>query len=368
MSKELSKLQKSANEVKLKVEETNSKINELGSYTYCLNTILGIIQNQFDKIRNVPSDKQKEYERIKEIRIKWKQQVDKIDQDYKDAQANVTGGGAAGVGLGVGVIALGPTAAMSVATTFGVASTGTAISALSGAAATNAALAWLGGGTLAAGGGGMAGGSALIALSGPVGWSIAGVALLGSGLLFWKNKSDKERLENIFLAISSRDKKTYKLAITELKERIKRITKETNKLSSAIVEVGSFGTDYTNMTEKQQYTLGTYFNLMKSTTQLLVNPILGLQPRYTEKDFSKFTSSNAIPEQHRYAKDQLIYFANLLADIKIKIEEKDLKLLAKTYSGNEEWLEKMKIDKKLIDVEFMKTVDKMLQFKENPKT
>ena len=39
---------------------------------------------------------------------------------------------------------------MGVATTFGVASTGTAISALSGAAATNAALAWLGGGALAA--------------------------------------------------------------------------------------------------------------------------------------------------------------------------------------------------------------------------
>ena len=47
-----------------------------------------------------------------------------------------------------------------VATAFGVASTGTTISAASGAAATNAALAWLGGGALAAGGGGMAAGSA----------------------------------------------------------------------------------------------------------------------------------------------------------------------------------------------------------------
>jgi len=51
-----------------------------------------------------------------------------------------------------------PTAAMWVATTFGTASTGTAISALSGAAAESAALAWLGGGTLAAGGGGMTAG------------------------------------------------------------------------------------------------------------------------------------------------------------------------------------------------------------------
>ena len=40
---------------------------------------------------------------------------------------------------GVAVVTMGPTVAMGVATTFGVASTGTAISALSGAAATNAA-------------------------------------------------------------------------------------------------------------------------------------------------------------------------------------------------------------------------------------
>lgn len=53
-------------------------------------------------------------------------------------------------------------AATSVATSIGVASTGTAISGLSGAAAANATLAWLGGGTLAAGGGGMALGSLVL--------------------------------------------------------------------------------------------------------------------------------------------------------------------------------------------------------------
>lgn len=46
--------------------------------------------------------------------------------------------------------------AVTVATSVGVASTGTAISSLSGAAATNAMLAWFGGGAVAAGGGGMA--------------------------------------------------------------------------------------------------------------------------------------------------------------------------------------------------------------------
>lgn len=98
---------------------------------------------------------------------------------------NLKAGGTAGGGIaaGVGVAAFAPTAAMAVATTFGAASTGTAISALSGAAATNAALAWLGGGALAAGGGGMAAGNALLALAGPIGWAIGGAALIGAGLL-----------------------------------------------------------------------------------------------------------------------------------------------------------------------------------------
>ena len=46
----------------------------------------------------------------------------------------------AGVAAGVVVAAFGPSAAMAIATTFGTASTGTAIASLSGAVATNAAL------------------------------------------------------------------------------------------------------------------------------------------------------------------------------------------------------------------------------------
>ena len=71
-----------------------------------------------------------------------KQQAEKIEADYKKTTVKTAGKGAAGVGAGVAVVTMGPTAAMGVATTFGVASTGTAISSLSGVAATNAALAW----------------------------------------------------------------------------------------------------------------------------------------------------------------------------------------------------------------------------------
>jgi len=67
--------------------------------------------------------------------------------------------------------------AMWVATTWGTAGTGTAISSLSGAAASNAAMAWLGGGTVASGGGGMAAGAAV--LTGGAAIAIAGVAVIG---------------------------------------------------------------------------------------------------------------------------------------------------------------------------------------------
>ena len=67
--------------------------------------------------------------------------------------------------------------AMWVATTWGTAGTGTAISSLSGAAASNAAMAWLGGGTVASGGGGMAAGAAVLA--GGAAIAIAGVAVIG---------------------------------------------------------------------------------------------------------------------------------------------------------------------------------------------
>ena len=223
MAKKKSELQLAAENIASLVKQTNGKINELGNHAYSLNNVLSIIQNQFDKIRNVPSDTKREYENAKEIRLEWKQQVDKIESDYNSAAKVNVSTGAAGTGLGVGVAALGPTAAMSIATTFGVASTGTAISTLSGAAATNAALAWLGGGTLAAGGGGMAGGTALLALAGPVGWSIAGVAILGSGLMFWKARSDKKRLEDLFMNISKRDTTFWGTLFPGVKRLIERL-------------------------------------------------------------------------------------------------------------------------------------------------
>ena len=360
MSKKKSRLKLAQEQAESAINKTNEKIGELGIYTSQLYDELNNIQELFDDIRNVPSEKRLEYENLKKIRLNWKQQAEKIESDYKNAAAKNAGKGAAGVGIGVAVSALGPTAAMGIATTFGVASTGTAISTLSGAAATNAALAWLGGGALAAGGGGMAAGNALLALAGPIGWAIAGVAIVGSGLLLWKGKSDKNRLEDIYTLISKRDVKSYELAIVEMNERISRIKDESQKLNCAIERTRAFGLDYNLMTEAQQYELGSYVNLMNSSTQLLVNPITGLQPKYNKDDLKEYIdfSKKKIDDKHKFL---IVFLSNLL--YKINLDEKDKTLLWNSFRGNKKFLSSIEMLKNDFEFSIIKTITDALKHK-----
>lgn len=346
------------------INKTNEKIEELGDKTGLLYDELTEIQAAFDLIRNVPSDKRLKYEELKTIRLNWKQQAEKIEKDYNEAVVKNAGAGAAGAGAGVAVAAMGPTVAMGFATTFGVASTGTAISTLSGAAATNAALAWIGGGALAAGGGGIAAGEAFLALAGPVGWAIAGVAILASGIMFWKRKTEQGYIASVFTSISQRDVRSYELAIVELNERIADIIDESSKLNDAIQRIKTFGHDYDKMTENQQYALGAYVNLMLSSTQLLVNPIKGLQPKYTSEDLDRFIawkekkSDEEICEKYR---DLIVSLANFL--YKIELNERDTKLLWKALRKNKKMLKSMDISKKEFDKSIFDAVFEALNYK-----
>lgn len=352
MTKKLSELEIAQKNVQANLDVVNTEIAVMGQMTKGLYTALTHLQQQFDKIRNVPSEKRLQYEELKQVRLKWKQQADKIGAEYTAAAKIELGAGGAAAGIGVGVVAMGPTVAMGVATTFGVASTGTAISALSGAAATNAALAWLGGGALAAGGGGMAAGEAFLALAGPVGWAIAGTALAVSGLLLWKTTADRKKLERIFTLVGERDAKKYELAAVELKERIDRIDDETPKIWDALSEIKTFGEDYAAMTEDQQYALGACLNLMLATTNLLVNPILGLKPAFGNEDFRDLAQDN------EPLRKMLVYLCNLLYNI--KCDESELKLLAKSFKGNKEFLETMNFPKDQIDTGLFQMVAHIL--------
>ena len=209
---------------------------------------------------------------LKVIRIERKKFKDAVDfgLEQKKALENSAKGIGAGVAAGTAVASMAPTAAMWVATTFGTASTGTAISALSGAAATNAALAWLGGGALAAGGGGMAAGHALLALAGPVGWGIAGTSALASVLLvvrkrFKLQEDKKKHIEQI---------KNCTEALKEMKAQMEVLTIQTKSLTCNLGKQFSQcemleGMNFKAIPDEQAELLGALVNNTKSLSVLL---------------------------------------------------------------------------------------------------
>ncbi|MCC8046446.1 MAG: hypothetical protein LIP12_13285 [Clostridiales bacterium] len=195
--------------------------------------ILQEVHSLFSWIVGLPKEMQDILAMI-EMRVKnYEKEIN--DLTVESENINVVSGTVAGAGAaaGVGVAALGPTAAMAVATTFGTASTGTAIATLSGAAATNAALAWLGGGALAAGGGGMAAGEFLLTMAGPVGWGIAGAALVGGGLMAnSKNKKIAEKAERQTREIKKETEKLKELDVKVVSEKkaVEEIRSNTTRL------------------------------------------------------------------------------------------------------------------------------------------
>ncbi len=367
MKKRKTRLEVQQEKVQQAIDVTNKKIDELGFYDKWIYDELNEMQELFDQIRNVPSEERFNYEEQIKIKDHWKTQVEEIEKEYNTAVAKNAGKGAAGAGVGVAMAALGPTAAMGVATTFGVASTGVAISSLNGIAATNAALAWLGGGTLAAGGGGVAAGEAFLAMAGPIGWAIAGLSLLASGLFIWKNSNDNKRLSDIFILIGKRDVESYKLSIVELEERFKELRKQISILDRAIEEIKTFGTDYDLMREEQQYKLGSYVNDLKRANRLLTEPIKGLYPKYEEKDYRDYLenhydlSSDYLDLLFEIRKNTVVCLANLL--YKIELNEEDRKLLCKTLRRNDDFLKSVKIDKKQMSNQKMEEVYRALQYK-----
>ncbi len=175
-----------------------------------------------------------------------------------------------GVTAGTAVASMAPTAAMWVATTFGTASTGTAISALSGAAATNAALAWLGGGALAAGGGGMVAGQALLALAGPIGWGIVGTSALASVIIMVRKRlklQEKKRDEIVRM-------KNCTEALKELETRVAAIRNQTEAIYSDLSGQDAMcmsykNGDYSTFTSKDKKRLGALVNNTKALSALL---------------------------------------------------------------------------------------------------
>lgn len=338
MAKKETPLQQAEKQVKEVIVSVNTNIEYLGMASGKMYEALTGIQRSFDLIRGVPSETALRFEEIKKLSYSWKLQAERIEKEYDEFMSKNAISGAAGGALGVGVAAFGPTVAMGVATTFGVASTGTAISALGGAAATNAALAWLGGGALAAGGGGMAAGQALLALAGPIGWTIGIASLATCGIVFFVGKSRQKRLEEIFTLVSKREIKTYKLVETEIKEKVNTIINETLQLTAANQDIKSFGIDYKSMSEDQQYKLGVYVNLMFSAAQNLIRPIKSLIPKFTDSDLEAFSRFNIQLSTLKVNQSKVVIsLANFFHSI--ELSEKDVNILYKSLKKNDKFLE-----------------------------
>ena len=146
---------------------------------------------------------------------------------------------------------------------------GIAFSTLSGTAATNAAV-HLGGGALAAGGAGVAGGQALLALAGPIGWGITGVTTAAS--VFALGRKNKKIADE---AIAEAKKITIAGAeVNEASAKIQHLTDETVMLMDSLRDMVQVnwtlkGTNYLELSEDEQYRLGTMVNNTLALAEML---------------------------------------------------------------------------------------------------
>jgi len=262
----LKKCEEAGSDYKKEYENTISESTELYENK---DRALHILKNVDDFIRmlsNKPKEIEKKAGEVAVMRVAFEKEVEQLEIEAK--KADKTGKGIVGGGIlaGAGVAAFGPTAALGVATTFGTASTGTAIATLAGAAQTNAALAWLGGGALTAGGGGMAAGEAFLAMAGPVGWAIGGAALIGGGLLAnSKNKKIAEKAEEQTKTIKAETSKIRKIK-TKITAEIKAIIPLNYGVEKTLADLKGTGkADYKKYTDEEKDIL---MQLMNSSEAL----------------------------------------------------------------------------------------------------
>ncbi len=231
--------------------------------------LIELVELLVNSIVNTPKSFETDFDEIDVHKAKFQDAEEFARKDLAAARKSAAGAGA-GFTAGAAVASIAPTAAMWVATTFGAASTGTAISTLSGAAATNAALAWLGGGALAAGGGGTAAGSALLALAGPIGWTIAGATLLASIALFAKAKFEGREAKHEALTAVKQNTVLVKDMDAQIDELLERTASLRKRLMNSYGEaLQFFGADFLRLSSPQQSQLAALVNNTKACAGLL---------------------------------------------------------------------------------------------------
>ncbi|WP_219812167.1 MULTISPECIES: hypothetical protein [unclassified Rathayibacter] len=231
--------------------------------------LIALVELVVNSIANTPKSFSRDFEQIELDRARFLDAEEIARADLVAARKSAAGAGA-GVTAGAAIASVAPTAAMWVATTFGTASTGTAISTLSGAAASQAALAWLGGGAVAAGGGGTVAGGALLALAGPVGWSLAGAAVLTSVVLFTKKKFENRETKHEMLTAVMRNIAQVQAMDAQIDDLLQRTASTRELLLKVYGEaLPLFGADFATLAPAQQSQLGALVNIAKASAALL---------------------------------------------------------------------------------------------------
>lgn len=248
----------------------NAKDITLKLYEARKSAVLAInrIESYVSSLANTKKEFAKE---IAEICLSIKEFNKAIKLEEENNTDNLIAGGTTVAGIMIGELTalLGPKAAIAVATTFGKAQTGKAISELSGAAANRAAIAWLG---RISGGQGMKSGQQLLNLLKKSTWPIAAIAIIGGGALYAYNnkKSAEEAYEEV---------KCIEEQIHILKQEINSLSKlhkETLKLKSALnisKMVNTYPNDYMDFNEDQKAELSILINNARSMGKLITKAI-----------------------------------------------------------------------------------------------
>ena len=234
--------------------------------------LIQLVQRVVNSIANTPKEFDTELGKIGKELSKFSETEEYAKEAYNaslKAGVNIVGGAAAGLG----VASMAPTALMSIATTFGTASTGTAISALSGAAAQKAAMAWLGrtfAGFAVKEGAGMAAGQAFLALAGPIGWGIT-AASTGISLILLTNKN-KELANNAVK--EAKEIAKAREALDETNEKVKALKARTDILFNDMNKqrnriTGFMNLDYLSIEDEDKLFMGTLVNNTLSLSVLL---------------------------------------------------------------------------------------------------
>ena len=231
--------------------------------------LIELIENLINSIANKPKEFDTAIAEIQVNKNKFKDVCDFTKEELETAKKTALGAGV-GVTAGAAIVSVAPSVAMWVATTFGTASTGVAISSLSGAAATNAALAWLGGGAVVTGGGGIAAGNAFLALAGPIGWTIAGASILTSVVLFSKNKikmngKKKEEIEAV-----KENTASLKKTAADIQILLNEVVELRNALNRYYLDcVSLYNANFTALSYDRQMQLGALVNNTKALSASL---------------------------------------------------------------------------------------------------